>query len=207
MELIAGLAAAGQRLAVLSNAPADVAEAVQALPLAGYFEHLVFSCALKSAKPEPECFRATLARLDAGPGEVIFLDDRPDNVGGGQRPGHPEFPVHRCPGRPGRPGPARHRAGLRPPRRVVTCWRAWSPRSWRPSATESPRSCRPWRSGGEPPAADGPDGGPALGRVDPGLIVRLLRQWRFVASLGIDLLGFLAQLVALRRLPLFAVQA
>ena len=35
----------------------------------------------------------------------------------------------------------------------------------------------------------------------------MLRQWRFVASVGIDLLGFLAQLVALRRLPLFAVQA
>ena len=43
--------------------------------------------------------------------------------------------------------------------------------------------------------------------VDPGLVVRMLHQWRFVASLGIDLVGFLAQLVALRRLPLFAVQA
>jgi drug/metabolite transporter (DMT)-like permease len=55
-----------------------------------------------------------------------------------------------------------------------------------------------------------PDGGPpgtALGSVDPGLVVRMLRQWRFVASLGLDLIGFLAQLVALRRLPLFAVQA
>lgn len=43
--------------------------------------------------------------------------------------------------------------------------------------------------------------------VDPGLVVRMLHQWRFIASLGIDLIGFLAQLVALRRLPLFAVQA
>ena len=51
------------------------------------------------------------------------------------------------------------------------------------------------------------DESPAAGRVDPGLIVRLLGQWRFVASLGIDIIGFLAQLVALRRLPLFAVQA
>ena len=80
MELITGLAAAGQRLALLSNAPADVAEAVQALPVAGYFEHLVFSCALKSAKPDPECFQATLAVLGAEPADVIFLDDRPDNV-------------------------------------------------------------------------------------------------------------------------------
>jgi len=43
--------------------------------------------------------------------------------------------------------------------------------------------------------------------VDPGLVPRLLHQWRFVASVAIDTLGFLAQLVALQRLPLFAVQA
>jgi putative hydrolase of the HAD superfamily len=80
VDLITGLAAAGHRLALLSNAPADVAEAVQELPLARCFEHLVFSCALKSAKPDPQCFLATLALLDAGPGDVIFLDDRPGNV-------------------------------------------------------------------------------------------------------------------------------
>jgi len=43
--------------------------------------------------------------------------------------------------------------------------------------------------------------------VDPGLLPRLLRQWRFTLSVLIDLAGFAAQLVALRRLPLFAVQA
>ena len=54
----------------------------------------------------------------------------------------------------------------------------------------------------------GPAGGSsALGRVDPGLVLRMLHQWRFIASLALDLLGFVAQLIALRRLPLFAVQA
>jgi drug/metabolite transporter (DMT)-like permease len=43
--------------------------------------------------------------------------------------------------------------------------------------------------------------------VDPGLLVRMLSQWRFVASICLDALGFVAQLVALQRLPLFAVQA
>lgn len=43
--------------------------------------------------------------------------------------------------------------------------------------------------------------------VDPGLLVRMLAQWRFVVSICLDALGFVAQLVALRRLPLFAVQA
>jgi drug/metabolite transporter (DMT)-like permease len=43
--------------------------------------------------------------------------------------------------------------------------------------------------------------------VDPGLIMRMLRQGPFIASIGIDLVGFIAQLVALAQLPLFAVQA
>jgi drug/metabolite transporter (DMT)-like permease len=46
-----------------------------------------------------------------------------------------------------------------------------------------------------------------LGTVDPGLVVRMLHQWPFIASLGLDLIGFVAQLVALRELPLFAAQA
>src|SRR4029079_17093551 len=50
-------------------------------------------------------------------------------------------------------------------------------------------------------------GSAALGNVDPGLVLRMLHQWRFIASLALDLVGFVAQLVALRRLPLFAVQA
>ena len=43
--------------------------------------------------------------------------------------------------------------------------------------------------------------------VDPRLLVRVLRQWRYVLGLSMDALGFLAQLVALRVLPLFVVQA
>ncbi|MHB1593510.1 MAG: DMT family protein [Streptosporangiaceae bacterium] len=49
--------------------------------------------------------------------------------------------------------------------------------------------------------------GGAAGRVDPGMFIRLLRQWPFLASLVIDMIGFIGQLVALRRLPLFEVQA
>jgi drug/metabolite transporter (DMT)-like permease len=56
-------------------------------------------------------------------------------------------------------------------------------------------------------ASNRPPGDAATGGVDPGLVPRMLRQWRFVASLCLDALGFVAQLIALRRLPLFAVQA
>jgi drug/metabolite transporter (DMT)-like permease len=43
--------------------------------------------------------------------------------------------------------------------------------------------------------------------VDAGLLVRMARQGLFLASIAIDIVGFIAQLIALRRLPLFAVQA
>jgi drug/metabolite transporter (DMT)-like permease len=43
--------------------------------------------------------------------------------------------------------------------------------------------------------------------IDPRLLVRLLRQWPFVVGTGLDILGFLAELAALRSLPLFVVQA
>jgi drug/metabolite transporter (DMT)-like permease len=43
--------------------------------------------------------------------------------------------------------------------------------------------------------------------IDPTLLVRVLRQGSFVAGIGLDMVGFAAQFVALRRLPLYVVQA
>jgi drug/metabolite transporter (DMT)-like permease len=43
--------------------------------------------------------------------------------------------------------------------------------------------------------------------VDPRLMIRLLGQWRYLAGLGLDLVGLVAQVTALRVLPLFLVQA
>jgi putative hydrolase of the HAD superfamily len=80
VELIEELSASGHRLALLSNAPAEIAEAVAELPVTRHFEHLVFSCQLKIAKPDPACFEAALDLLEAAPDEVIFLDDRADNL-------------------------------------------------------------------------------------------------------------------------------
>lgn len=84
VTLIEDVAAAGYRLALLSNAPAEVAEVVAGLPVAARFEHCVFSYALRSVKPEPECYRAVLAMLGADPADVVFVDDRPDNVAAAQ---------------------------------------------------------------------------------------------------------------------------
>ena len=84
VTLIEDVAAAGYRLALLSNAPAEVAEVVAGLPVAAHFEHCAFSYSLRSVKPEPECYRAVLAMLGAGPADVVFLDDRPENVAAAQ---------------------------------------------------------------------------------------------------------------------------
>ncbi|MEV5506437.1 hypothetical protein [Streptomyces orinoci] len=43
--------------------------------------------------------------------------------------------------------------------------------------------------------------------VDPVLLVRAARQWRYLAGLALDGLGFLLELVALRTLPIYAVGA
>lgn len=45
------------------------------------------------------------------------------------------------------------------------------------------------------------------GGVDVALLWRALRQWRYVAGLGLDGLGFVLQIVALRTLPIYAVGA
>lgn len=80
IELIGDLQAAGTRLALLSNAPSEVARAVAGLPALTGFEHLLFSCDFRAAKPDPGCFGQALARLGAPAGDVIFVDDRQENV-------------------------------------------------------------------------------------------------------------------------------
>jgi drug/metabolite transporter (DMT)-like permease len=44
-------------------------------------------------------------------------------------------------------------------------------------------------------------------RLDVAGLARLVAQWRYVCGLALDLVGFLAAVVALRDLPLFVVQA
>jgi drug/metabolite transporter (DMT)-like permease len=45
------------------------------------------------------------------------------------------------------------------------------------------------------------------GGMDARVLVRVVGQWRYVLGLGLDLAGFVAELAALRGLPLFVVQA
>ena len=47
----------------------------------------------------------------------------------------------------------------------------------------------------------------SVGGLDPRLLVRLVHSWRYVLGVGLDGLGFVLSLVAVRSLPLFVVQA
>lgn len=72
--------ARGHRLAILSNAPVEVAGAIDGLDWLEPFAPRLFSCRLRAVKPEPEVFVAALSALDAQPDEVVFVDDREANV-------------------------------------------------------------------------------------------------------------------------------
>ncbi len=43
--------------------------------------------------------------------------------------------------------------------------------------------------------------------VDPALLLRAVRQWRYLAGLSLDAVGFVLQIIALRHLPIYAVGA
>jgi drug/metabolite transporter (DMT)-like permease len=51
------------------------------------------------------------------------------------------------------------------------------------------------------------DAGSSDSGVDVGLLLRALRQWRYLVGLGLDGLGFLLQVAALRLVPIYVVAA
>lgn len=72
----------GLRLAILSNAPVVVAEAIDRAGWVAPFSRRFFSCYLRAIKPEPAAYQEVLAALGARPEQVTFFDDRPPNVAG-----------------------------------------------------------------------------------------------------------------------------
>jgi putative hydrolase of the HAD superfamily len=72
---------AGIRTAILSNIGDAIAEGIRArLPWLTAFEHATWSHALFLAKPEPEIFHQTAAALHTPPANILFIDDREDNI-------------------------------------------------------------------------------------------------------------------------------
>lgn len=87
VALHAELVRAGVPTALFSNAPAAIADAIDALPELAPMRGRYFSARLRLAKPDPAAFATVLAALDHEPGEVLFVDDRPGNVDGARAVG------------------------------------------------------------------------------------------------------------------------
>ena len=85
---IAGaLAERGVRLALLSNAPSDIAGALRHSPVLAPFASAFFSCDLRLCKPDPAVYRHVLDELGTEPARTVFVDDREENVLAAKREG------------------------------------------------------------------------------------------------------------------------
>ena len=79
---------AGIRTGILSNIGDAMEAGVRAkFPWVEEFTHVTWSHQLKMRKPEPAIYTAAAEGLGVEPGEVLFIDDREDNIAGAQAVG------------------------------------------------------------------------------------------------------------------------
>lgn len=88
VEWVWRLQAAGVRTGILSN----MGDAMAAGLLAKYdwlerFHHRTWSYTLKVAKPELEIYHHTVRALETEPGQILFIDDKQENIAAAQQAG------------------------------------------------------------------------------------------------------------------------
>jgi putative hydrolase of the HAD superfamily len=81
VEWAGRLQRAGIRTGILSNIGDSMAEGIVAkFPWLSGFDHCTWSHALFMAKPEPAIFLKTAEALHTAPANILFLDDREENI-------------------------------------------------------------------------------------------------------------------------------
>jgi putative hydrolase of the HAD superfamily len=71
----------GFSLSLLSNMPLELSRYVSKFfPGLSTFEHLIYSCDYRSIKPELAIYRSCLELIKAAPQEILYLDDRAENI-------------------------------------------------------------------------------------------------------------------------------
>ncbi|MBV9084791.1 MAG: HAD family phosphatase [Acidobacteriaceae bacterium] len=76
---------AGKRVALLSNMPRDLGEAIRTqTDKLDHFDQVTLSYAVRSIKPDPAIYEHCLEGLGTGPEQTLFLDDRIANVQGAE---------------------------------------------------------------------------------------------------------------------------
>lgn len=73
----------GLRIALLSNLPTPLRDALETdAPWLPQFDVRTYSCVLGVTKPDAAIYEKCVGDLGLQPSEVVFLDDRPENVKG-----------------------------------------------------------------------------------------------------------------------------
>ncbi|MFI7446635.1 HAD family hydrolase [Nonomuraea sp. NPDC049714] len=82
-ELLTG----GRDVALLSNAPACVADGLDELPWIAAIPRRFYSARMGLVKPDRKIYEEVARELGADPADVVFVDDRPENVAGAEAAG------------------------------------------------------------------------------------------------------------------------
>jgi putative hydrolase of the HAD superfamily len=81
LQWVEQLRQAGIQTAVLSNMPLEISRYLEAnRPWLSLFHHLMFSCDMRLVKPDSAIYHECFKTLNLAPQEILFLDDRMDNV-------------------------------------------------------------------------------------------------------------------------------
>jgi putative hydrolase of the HAD superfamily len=81
LDWVGALHRNGFRTGILSNMPDAMAEGICAqFDWIANFDHAVWSYALKLRKPQPEIYQAAVEGLKTPAENILFLDDKPENI-------------------------------------------------------------------------------------------------------------------------------
>jgi putative hydrolase of the HAD superfamily len=87
-EWLSELRRAGKRVAMLSNMPQDLGDALRSrTERLRVFDCVTLSCEIRAVKPDAAAYEHCLAALGTPPEETVFFDDRLANVQGAERLG------------------------------------------------------------------------------------------------------------------------
>ena len=80
LDLVRRLRRQAVRVGILSNAPYPIAKAIRRSVWGSLFDFFAFSCDYGICKPSRGIYRDVLVRLDVPHEDVVFIDDRRENV-------------------------------------------------------------------------------------------------------------------------------
>lgn len=90
-KVVAALKQNGYGLYVLSNMSSRFYRFYQRIPAVKYFDGMIISSDVRQMKPEPEIYRTLFDRFRLKPEECFFIDDRLENIEGGEALGMKGF--------------------------------------------------------------------------------------------------------------------